>query len=64
MIDPNDQFKTKKIDDYFNTCIKFFFPDPNKFKQNLLNYDKEQISPEIIAKFEKDIRSKELFNYD
>jgi dynein heavy chain len=41
----------KKIEDYWETANKQILPDPKKFMDDLLNFDKDNIPSSIIAKF-------------
>lgn len=63
-IDPDDQFKRRKIEEYYDTSKKYLLNNPDKLKKKLLDYDKEKITPEIIKNYETKIRCQESFNYE
>lgn len=63
-MDPDDQFKRRKIEEYYDTAKKYLLSNPAKLKEKLLEYNKEKITPDIISQFEKKIKCHESFNYE
>jgi hypothetical protein len=54
----------KRVDDAFTTAKQYLLGNPKTFRETLIEYDKDNINPQLVLKLEKNVLNQPEFNLE